>query len=271
MKRAEARETRRRVNEMNEESGRERHVDPVVSAQLKAIADEVAPDELDQVVLREARRALRADNRRGSFAAWFRPLAFAATIGLSLAIILEFSETGILAPASDPGSVTPPAARARGQANLDELKRQEKSPGMPAPTDSPLGERGDTRGDEDADFVSPAAARSSKLKRELLPETDAAAGEVFDAAASSAMQGLQEAEADRLSTLSLDPARETRDVAPQAAAPAALPTACDERQTSAPESWWACIESLRRAGQSTAADRETDALKTAFPDFELPL
>ncbi len=108
---------------MNQENDRDidSQVDPMVSDQVKALADETTPEILDQAVMREAQRALRADNRRGSFGAWFRPVAFMATIGLSLVIILDLTDRSIFAPAPDP------SVELRPTATLNELKRQEKS------------------------------------------------------------------------------------------------------------------------------------------------
>ena len=76
-------------------------IDPQVSAHYERLADEKTPANLDRAVLREAARAVRADNRMGSFGAWFRPVAFMATIGLSLAIILDLSDTSIFGPPDD--------------------------------------------------------------------------------------------------------------------------------------------------------------------------
>ena len=76
-------------------------IDPQVSVHYESLADENTPPELDRVVMREAARAVQADNRSGAFRPWFRPVAFMATVGLSLAIILELSETGILSPPTE--------------------------------------------------------------------------------------------------------------------------------------------------------------------------
>lgn len=141
---------------MNQESGRQNDadIDRQVSDQYAALADESTPAHLDQAVIREAKRALRADNRSGSFGAWFRPVAFMATVGLSLAIILDLTDTGITEPAPDaasesmpPATPQPPPDRAldaaagnRSQVTLNEMKRQEKSP-------AGQGQAGDTRPD----------------------------------------------------------------------------------------------------------------------------
>lgn len=111
-----------RANDMNQHNDMDidSQVDPMVSDQLRALADETTPNDLDRAVMREAKRALSADNRRGSFGAWFRPVAFMATIGLSLVIILDLTDRSIFAPDPDP------SVELRSTATLNELKRREK-------------------------------------------------------------------------------------------------------------------------------------------------
>ncbi len=116
-------------------------VDPQVSAYYEKLADEKTPANLDRAVLREATRAVRTDNRMGSFGAWFRPVAFMAMVGLSLAIILDLSDTSIFSPPADMSfEITPPApvkapaepateaaARIRPQMTPLEVMRKKKS------------------------------------------------------------------------------------------------------------------------------------------------
>lgn len=63
--------------------------DERVSAVYRDLADERTPADLDRAVLREAACANRT--RYGILRSWVRPLAWAAMIGLSLVIVLEFS------------------------------------------------------------------------------------------------------------------------------------------------------------------------------------
>jgi len=117
-------------------------VDPQVSAHYEKLADEKTPAILDRAVLRVATRAVRADNRMGSFGAWFRPVAFMATIGLSLAIILDLSDKSIFGPPGDMSlEIAPPvppvkapaapateaAGRNRPQLTPIEIMRKKKS------------------------------------------------------------------------------------------------------------------------------------------------
>ncbi len=99
-------------------------VDPQVSAHYEKFADEKTPADLDRAVMHEARRAVRADNRSGSFGAWFRPVAFMTTVGLSLAIILDLNDAGFFSPPADisfepapPGPVEVPDESAADAAN----------------------------------------------------------------------------------------------------------------------------------------------------------
>lgn len=63
--------------------------DPRVSEAYRAIADERPPDHLDQAVMRMAGRAIRTPYAAAR--AWMRPVAWAAIIGLSLALVMELA------------------------------------------------------------------------------------------------------------------------------------------------------------------------------------
>jgi len=63
--------------------------DPLVSSAYRESAAERAPDALNSSVMQQAREQVR----KGFFrpVVWLRPMAWAATIGLSLAIVIELS------------------------------------------------------------------------------------------------------------------------------------------------------------------------------------
>jgi len=63
--------------------------DPLVSSAYRESASERAPDMLNHSVMQQAREQVR----KGFFrpVVWLRPMAWAATIGLSLAIVIELS------------------------------------------------------------------------------------------------------------------------------------------------------------------------------------
>ncbi len=260
---------------MKKDTRNEQLIDPAISDHLKTVYGETTPADLDAAILREAKRAVRADTRRGAAVAWFRPLAFVATVALSLAIILEFGESGILAPAADPNRAAPPTSNAqpaampdpasgnRNQATLDELKRQEKSP---------AGARQPANAAAATDAGPPEQASRSKLQPEQPSAEGAGAGEAFTVESEKAMQRLQVLDADRAAALPSRAELAARDSAPAPAGPAASSTAaCPDAQRATPDAWWQCVEALRKSGQDAAAEREIEALRKAFPDFELPL
>ena len=76
--------------------------DDEVSAAYRAVAGESAPPHLDRQVLRQAKTA--AGSRwfgKYSFS-FFRPAAFIATLGLSLAIVLQISDTWLAEETNKP-------------------------------------------------------------------------------------------------------------------------------------------------------------------------
>lgn len=75
--------------------------DPEVSSQYRALANESAPKSLDRMVLQSARKAV--DNSKSSVwgTSWYRPATFLATLGLSLALLLEITEFQVFDPAAD--------------------------------------------------------------------------------------------------------------------------------------------------------------------------
>ena len=91
--------------------------DNEVSAAYQAVADESAPAHLDRRVLRQAAAAGSKWFEKYSFS-FLRPITFVATLGLSLAIVLQFSDTwladapGSLGPVAEETDLAPPPASA---------------------------------------------------------------------------------------------------------------------------------------------------------------
>jgi hypothetical protein len=284
---------------MNQDNDQQRatEVDPQVSKEYASLAGEKTPQHLDQAVLREATRALRADNRRGSFGAWFRPVAFMAMLGLSLAIILDLSDTGIFRPVADttfettPAVPAPPASDVGGaggsptQPALNELKRQEKLGPADAPEKSADGAGTVTPQPTPGDSVQAEPGQLQKVRMEALPaitpppgetvEDQAGIGDAFTVEAGIVEQHAQKAERSLEADQQSRPGTASQFAAPQAAVAIdanlrATPVACSDEQKAAAEEWWKCIESLRQAGLVEAADEEYSYFRQAFPDFALP-
>ncbi len=289
------------MNQDNDQQ-QETEIDPQLSEQFESLASEETPAHLDRAVLREAKRAVRADNRKGSFGAWFRPVAFMATVGLSLAIILDLSDTEIFNPVSDlsfeaapavqapPGPAVDSAARNPTQPTLNEIKRQEKlAPAAAAPDTGRDNAASAILRDATSDSAQTDQGQLQKMRREVAPAMAPPAVEsvedqdrISDALTVEAEiieerdeQRTQELEANFDANRQARPDTAAQFAAPQAAAPIEslslmTPVACSDGQQADVEEWWKCIALLRQSGLAEDADLELENLRKNFPDFAVP-
>jgi len=104
-----------------------------VSAAYRDLPQASSPPALDRRVLAAARRESRP--RYSVVRAWIRPLAWAATVGLSLAILLEFTLFNAAPPSPEPqpASGAPPAEQAGRDADVMRAKEEDAvvRPSMP--------------------------------------------------------------------------------------------------------------------------------------------
>lgn len=205
--------------------------DPRVSEIYREISSETTPPELDRSIL-----AMAADNRRAKYwipRAWIRPVAWAATIALSLAFVLEMSQ---VADHSAP-QVDPLAAEALEERVLS---------------------------DEDAAKSKDESAVRQRLnKRSDAPATESASMSLQMEA--DDMSLLDEAEDQ--ARMQFGPAPS----AVAAAEKKEQPAHCDDDARKAPESWYECVRALRDAGNIIAAQQELESLLAEFPEFREPV
>jgi len=76
--------------------------DDEVSAAYRAVAGESVPPHLDRQVLRQAKTAAGSRWFEKYSFSFFRPAAFVATLGLSLAIVLQISDTWLAEETNKP-------------------------------------------------------------------------------------------------------------------------------------------------------------------------
>ena len=86
---------------MTRRRGKSLERDETVTAAYRDLASESSPARLDTIILRDAAKPLRSGHGGFWEDAWFRPVTFVATLGLSLALILQLSDSGLLTPAAD--------------------------------------------------------------------------------------------------------------------------------------------------------------------------
>lgn len=210
--------------------------DPRVSDAYRELATEKSPPELDATVLKMAASDVRT--RYGLARGWLRPVAWAATIGLSLAFVLEISQYTDVPATPELAAERLEAAKSKDE-DLASQELQKRSD-VPAPAKA-LAPR--------IEGASPAAMENAALIQDF--ETDSASV-------------LQEAEEQmRMHT------GEARSAA-SFAEKKEWTGHCDADARASAESWYECIERLRDERLIDAARQELDALLVEFPDFREP-
>lgn len=200
------------------------------SAEYRATATERVPPEIDAIVLEQAKMAVRRSGLQGFTAYWFRPLAFVATLLLSLALVLELTR---------PPEVQP--------ARSDAVPAQPALPGGTA---------------ERADAPTRDSVESGDFAQMI--ENSAKRMQAMDPATQSAVSELQQSrEADR------DP-ESVEALGASGAVPDARERYCPEEQTSDALKWWRCISELSKTGKHDQARAELMLFDAAHPDFEPP-
>ncbi len=217
----------------NDESSR----DTAISELYREVAKEHTPEHLDARILDEAAR--RADRRYAAMTPWVRPFAWAATVGLTLAIVLEV--TRLPPPETDPTllptQLTAPSSQGAAEQDViqvgSEHARDSETNEVAIATSEPAGARAGAETFEATQMQSLDQARDIARTR---------------------LRANQPGGPDMNDTLSVAPQRADRE-------------GCTEHDRRAPESWLACIENLEREGVLELAKTEREQLRAAFPEF----
>ena len=226
--------------------------DNAVSDAYRSLAVERTPVSLDRKVLTEARQAAAAGKARR----WpsFRPMAWAATIALSFALVLQYTQTGPDVPASVFDEV--------------ETHRQAVTESAAAAPDD------DMRGFDDAAARLPASApavKSEAAKRERVKTLDTMSG---PSGATDLPRTVEESEPAPSVGARADEARvrAASDVAESIVRREArgliATSGCDASTRTDEAAWRRCIEALIAAGRDKLAEREADEFAEAFPKAE---
>ena len=235
--------------------------DKRVSDAYRDLAGETTSAEIDRKVL--AMAAAEARNTRWFPRTWFRPLAWAATIALSFAFVLEMSQVDV-AP-------TPPA-------DADLVEAIGESPG---PDDGAAKREDEARLRPELIKRSadePAASKATIAPAPSVPEAPDAISDIA-AAESLAVESLSvapEFEMDDMSQLREAEEQARAQAGPARAAAAFVvqneqPHRCDTEARESADTWYECIRNLSDAGQLESAQQELEALLAEFPDFREPL
>lgn len=249
--------------------------DPLVSASYRATATERTPPALDAAVLKKAEAAPRDIGLRRFTAFWFRPLAFVATLGLSLALLLELNRS----PESQ--SIATP------DIEFGHSKAQSKLADPPPAVIGVTSE--DDRTDSPTNMSGPTRSKNpivetGRLESAPAPATDPVgtvetSADFAEMIEASSMQIQKQQRVAEITTQGLAQTRpeekeQVREVAAFRASAFMLEEAaraCTNEQISVPATWWQCISDLEEDGRHDEAKAELELFNKANPDFEAPV
>jgi hypothetical protein len=231
-----------------------------VSEAYRDVAKETVPAALDRRVLDLAARAARS--RYGLLRAWVRPVAWAATIGLSLAILLEMTWFIDVGMEPQPAAPLTREERAKRDADVMQAKQDDErvthGVARQAQTDA-IAASEPTKPQAKASAATAESFAAKPTVREDPPAASAAAEERAPLREAAESSGLIEPAPGRLRS-ALSPA-EDRPPAPF----------CNDEARASADSWYECVEALRKRGLTDEADTELEALRETFTDFQEPL
>ena len=260
--------------------------DRLVSDAYDELANERTPDALNREVLRLAAKEGRT--RYSIARAWMRPAAWAATIGLSLVVVLELTNMPESDMAPLPESV--PIDRA------DEPQGALAKRSRPYTPEEQTAEKAMLL--DDAPAVSMDTAPDEVASQSLDPPRTLEASDPDDL--SETMERAQEQvvqpslvpmaveqkaatapqrSADRVSESQAETATEQSASAAQRAESFAAGITslsaesdylCPEEARLSAEKWLKCIQGLEASSPRELIDREYEALRESYPDFEYP-
>jgi len=224
--------------------------DALVTQTYREVADQCAPEHLNQAILKEATNAARP--RYSRLITWTRPMAWAATVMLSVALVLELSKvpTPELATFETDSGKFEVASPKTGLADdaTTELLEESGFPAMPPGRAS------------NADAEAPIQIETMKSAAKQTP---------FESGLEKRQRsGLQKVrvEEQNLPATAATPA----SFAVSASLESSAAASCSEEMTAAPATWLECIEDLETAGRAEEANQQRQQLQMFFPDFELP-
>jgi len=216
-----------------------------LSRLYRSSATERTPTHLDARVLAAARRGART--RYWTATHWLRPMAWAATIGLCLAIVIELST--VPDEAFDMPYAPPP----------DSAK-----PGEPAalPIEAPA-----SRSEE-----QPAAERDEQKSEYRILAVPAAAAEDEQPAAPGNRQTQDPGVTSRMRAapeIDSDVLAESAGIAAAAELSDSTATLCPAEDIAAPDKWLECIAGLEAEGRTDEAASERRRFDLKYPDYDV--
>jgi hypothetical protein len=247
--------------------------DTGVTQAYRDTKDERAPDALNRAILEQAAKAARP--RYSRIRLWTRPMAWAATVMLSVAIVLQLTQTPTPDEIGfDRDALEPAEQLEETVGTVQKTEALRSTAKQVAPAASPEVRQREQQAK--ATMVEPAersladqqpAARAPSSAIQAISEVDNSAFEFKD----QDIANMRESETREAIVAEELPQPIAADMAyAGAASESNVPDRCDETATATPETWLQCITALEEAGLADAAGEERERLTAAFPDFDTP-
>jgi hypothetical protein len=257
--------------------------DTGVTQAYRDTKDERAPEALNRAILDQA--AKTAQPRYSRVRLWTRPMAWAATVMLSVAIVFQLTQVPTPTEIGFDGSADEvdapaniPAERleeATGSSRKTEALRSTAKQSAP----TALSETRQREQQTKATFAERNLAEQEPAVRALTSPDQASLelDSVFELKDQDMLQRtddmprIQEGEDQQAVPATAPPqAASTEYVSLGLVSEPSEPGRCAEAATATPEAWLQCIAFLEEAGLTEAAAEERELLAAAFPDFETP-
>lgn len=235
-----------------------------VSRTYRELATERVPETLNEAILQQATLAVSPPQKRW-YRSWQHPLAAAATVALSLAVVMQIY---------DPAPLT--AIQGEESHELADSQERRDSVVLDQPASAP------------ADAAEVRDAETSSVRSNFLPQSptvmDNAAEQMrlrtgpnnreptIDAAgldeavAETSVARRQHSEQNAATSVQGTTSPALAHDGAQADEGLAEDTMCSSVEKSAKD-WWTCIQNLRHQGQTAAADDEVERFLRQYPEF----
>ncbi|ANO50207.1 hypothetical protein [Woeseia oceani] len=226
-----------------------------------------APDKLNRAVLESAAAAATAKPGIGQIlSAWGRPLAFAATLVLGIALVYDMQNLAPL-PADEASSESAPSlSTGSGVANDDDTPANRAIRQM----------REEKLSTSEPRQAAPSPEQRSDLTNRQLPQLNKFGNSRRATRPSNEKAGQALNEATQVPAES----RTTPDSTAAAVAAAQADMTyndsrdnwrqCQEAEANGADEWWQCIVDLQESGADEVADKERLLLNRRHPDFNAP-
>ena len=226
-------------------------VDSLVTRTYKEVASELAPEHLNKAVMKQAADAARPRYLRS--VSWTRPMAWAATITLCVALVLEVTN----APVPEISDVVLPSGR------LD--VSPPASSAAPAPKlNRPDPVKAEALPEAMQEAEAPAERkRTAKMSKDLRQQVAAkpASAEEFSMKDDDMLRRDKE-----ITTLQTGDIRESnQELGATAIAAGSAEPSCSETDVAKPDTWLVCIQKLEDTGRITEANEQRALYNAAYP------